>query len=197
MLRDTATAAASHWIFAYGSLMWHPDFPVAERALARADGWARSFCLRSICHRGTAERPGLVLGLDADPDASCPGIALRVADEDWTEVIAAVRARELVTEAYAEAVIPLDLDDGRRINAIAYVMRREHWQYAGGLPADEQAAIIAAAHGGRGSNADYLFNTVAHLQTLGIPDPVLTALADQVGGLLGGSTEYASANRPR
>ena len=57
------------WVFGYGSLLWNPEFPVAETRLARLAGWHRSFCMRSIHHRGTVEAPGLVLALDADPAA--------------------------------------------------------------------------------------------------------------------------------
>lgn len=172
-----------HWVFAYGSLMWAPDFPVTERVIAQAEGWRRSFCLRSVIYRGTADRPGLVLGLDRAPGDVCTGLALRVDDPLWPEVVAGLRERELVTSAYAEAVLPLALADGRRVAALAYVMRHDHWQYAGGLPACEQASIIAAARGGRGPNADYLFNTVAHLAELGIADPELEDLARQVRGM--------------
>lgn len=171
------------WVFGYGSLMWAPDFPVAERVIARSDGWRRSFCLLSVCHRGTLAQPGLVLGLERCTGASCTGLALRIEDALWPEVIAAIRTRELVTEAYREASIDLALADGRRVAAVTYVMRPEHRQYAAGLSADEQAAIIAAAHGGRGPNADYLFNTVAHLAELGIPDNDMAGLAERVRAL--------------
>lgn len=171
---------AGFWVFGYGSLMWQPEFPVTEQVIAQADGWKRSFCLKSVCHRGTVEVPGLVLGLEATPRSLCTGLALRVDDALWPEVYAAIRARELVTEAYREAMVPLALADGRRVEALAYVMRPEHDQYCVGLSLDEQARIIAAAHGGRGPNADYLFNTVAHLTEMGIPDDDLEALADRV-----------------
>ena len=168
------------WIFAYGSLMWNPEFPVVESVVARLDGWRRSFCLRSIEHRGTRELPGLVLGLDAEPGAHCMGLALRLPARGGDQIVAAVRARELVTDAYTEETLPLRLADGRRVQALAYVMRRDHWQYAGGLPTEEQAGIIAAARGGRGPNADYLFNTALHLAQLGLADDEMDALADQV-----------------
>jgi len=171
------------WVFGYGSLMWAPDFPVAEQVIARSDGWRRSFCLLSVCHRGTLAQPGLVLGLERCAGASCTGLALRIEDALWPEVIAAIRTRELVTEAYREASIDLTLADGRRVAAVTYVMRPEHRQYAAGLSADEQAAIIAAAHGGRGPNADYLFNTVTHLAELGIPDDDMAGLAERVRAL--------------
>ena len=172
------------WVFGYGSLIWDPGFAPAESVRAWAAGFARSFCLRSIEHRGTRTRPGLVLGLDEQSDAECGGLALRIADSDHDEVLAYLRARELVTDAYQEAILPLRLEDGRRVEALAYVMRRDHVQYAGGLPLDEQARIIAQAHGGRGPNAEYLFNTAAHLTQIGLGDAVLDHLSRQVRKLL-------------
>ena len=169
-----------NWLFAYGSLMWDPGFTVAERAIGTLDGFHRSFCMWSIVYRGTPEYPGLVLGLDEASGASCRGVALRVGDADWPQVIAAVRARELSTYAYREAVVPVHLTDGRRVEAITYVMQHDHAQYAGGLGADEQARIIASAIGGRGPNRDYLYNTAAHLAELGLPDPEMEALAAEV-----------------
>lgn len=172
------------WIFGYGSLIWNPGFRPVEIIRASLDGYRRSFCLRSIQHRGTSARPGLVLGLDHDPDASCTGLAMRIAAADHDEVLAYLRARELVTDAYREAVLPLTLEDGRRVEALTYVMRRDHWQYAGNLPPEEQALAIAAAVGARGPNADYLFNTAEHLARIGLADPQLDHLADRVRKLL-------------
>lgn len=165
-----------HWVFAYGSLMWDPGFPVAESVMARLDGFSRSFCLRSIRYRGTVEAPGLVLGLDQDPDASCAGLALRVGAPDWPEALAGLRERELTTNAYQEQHLPLVLADGRRVDAVAYVIRRDHDQYAGHLNLQEQAMIIARAAGGRGPNTDYLFNTALHLAQMGINDLDMEAL---------------------
>ena len=169
-----------HWVFAYGSLMWNPGFAVAETVQARVEGFARRFCLRSVVYRGTVEAPGLVLGLDAHPGAHCVGLALRVAEPDWPETLAGLRERELTTDAYHEMLLPIRLQDGRQIEAITYVMQRDHDQYAGGLCATEQARIIATATGGRGPNRDYLYNTAAHLAELGLPDPEMEALAAEV-----------------
>lgn len=171
------------WVFGYGSLMWAPEFPVAESVIAQTEGWRRSFCLRSIRYRGTEAQPGLVLGLEPAPGCLCTGLALRIEATIWPDVLRAIRERELATEAYRETQLPLALADGRRVAALVYAMRPEHVQYAGGLSADEQAAIIASAQGGRGSNADYLFNTVAHLAEMGIPDDELAALAERVRAL--------------
>ena len=172
------------WVFGYGSLIWDPGFVPAETARAWVTGYARSFCLRSVQHRGTHVRPGLVLGLDEQPGGECSGLALRIADHDHDEVLAYLRARELVTDAYQETILPLRLEDGRRVEALAYVMRRDHVQYAGGLALEEQARIIAGAQGGRGPNAEYLFNTAAHLTRIGLGDATLDHLSDRVRKLL-------------
>lgn len=173
-----------HWVFAYGSLMWDPGFAVSERVVARLDGYSRSFCMTSVVYRGTTARPGLVLALDQDGKASCMGLALGIDAAIWAPTIAGLRARELTTMAYYEAELPITLADGRAVRAVTYVMRREHPQYIGQLPLHQQARMIATAEGERGPNRDYLFNTTHHLIQMGIRDPLLEVLSDQVRGLV-------------
>lgn len=168
------------WVFGYGSLMWNPGFAHDAREIARLDGFHRGFCMRSIHHRGTPEAPGLVLALDAAPGRDCAGVAFRVRPGAEDETLAYLRERELVSSAYLETEQTVTLSGARAVRAVTYVVDRDHVQYCGGLPLDEQAAIIARAHGGRGPNAEYLFNTVAQLATLGLHDPDLAWLADRV-----------------
>ena len=168
------------WVFGYGSLLWNPGFDATERVVARLPGYARSFCMRSIHHRGTEAAPGLVLALDRSDGASCRGLALGVGDDMRDEVLAYLRERELISAAYHEKVLPLDLEDGRRVEAVTYVVDPDHRQYCGGLPLEEQARIIAHAHGGRGPNSEYLFNTAAHLRELGLGDDELDWLTQRV-----------------
>lgn len=170
------------WVFGYGSLIWDPGFPVAERRIARATGWHRSFCMRSIHHRGTVESPGLVLALDRAPGAWCDGVAFAVTPGAEDATLAALRERELISSAYLETTLPLTTADGP-LEALAYVIDPDHVQYCGGLPLEEQARIIAGAVGGRGPNRDYLWSTVAHLHDLGIADADLDWLAERVRDL--------------
>ena len=167
------------WVFGYGSLIWNPEFPVAERRLARAPGWRRSFCMRSIHHRGTEQDPGLVLALDREAGAHCDGVAFRVAPGAEAQTLAALRARELISSAYLETTLPLETAEGP-LTALAYVIDPDHAQYCGGLALEDQAQIIARATGGRGRNRDYLWSTAAHLADLGIADPDLEWLAARV-----------------
>ena len=171
------------WVFGYGSLLWNPGFPVAESVHATLTGYRRSFCMRSIHHRGTPEAPGLVLALDEEHEAACDGLALRAQPGTEETTLAYLRERELVSAAYYEARLPLTLQDGREVEAVTYIIDPDHVQYCGGLDLEEQARIIAQAIGGRGPNSEYLYNTASHLEHLGIPDAELHWLAHRVRGL--------------
>ena len=168
------------WVFGYGSLVWQPEFDFVERQIARLDGYARSFCMWSIHHRGTRENPGLVLALDAAKGAFCDGVAFRVGPQKAAETLAELRARELISSAYLEVERQVNLRDGRMVAALAYVIDPEHVQYCGGLSLEEQARIISAAVGGRGPNTEYLYNTALHLAEIGLEDSDLTWLSNRV-----------------
>ncbi len=167
------------WVFAYGSLLWNPGFEPAERRRATLRDFGRSFAMRSIHHRGSEARPGLVLALDFEEGASCTGLALRVRGDETRAVLAALRERELISSAYLERRVTLETGAGE-VTALAFVIDRDHAQYCGGLPLEVQAGIIAAAEGGRGPNADYLFKTVRALRALGMEDADLHRLEELV-----------------
>jgi cation transport protein ChaC len=168
------------WVFGYASLLWQPGFEVAERRLARLDGWHRSFCMWSIHHRGTTEAPGLVLALDRAEGAVCHGLALRAAPGSEAATIAYLRERELISSAYLEKRLPVQFADGCATEALTYVIDPAHEQYCRALTLEDQAQVIARAVGGRGPNTEYLWNTEAHLAELGIEDGDLAWLADRV-----------------
>ena len=168
------------WVFGYGSLLWNPGFQVAEMRVATLPGYARSFCMSSIHHRGTEEKPGLVLALDAIAGASCRGMAMRVASGQEPETLEYLRERELISSAYIEKDLDIHFDAGGVASAVTYVVDPSHVQYCGGLPLEEQAQIIAHAVGGRGPNPEYLYNTADHLHEIGLHDPDLDWLAARV-----------------
>lgn len=176
------------WVFGYGSLVWNPGFPIAEQRVARLDGWHRSFCMRSIHHRGTESEPGLVLALDRSAADFCAGVGFRVADGAEDATLTALRERELISSAYVEEWLPLVLDDGAEVTALCYVIDPAHDQYCT-LALEEQAQIIAQAVGGRGPNIEYLCNTAAHLAQLGIGDDDLEWLSSRVQALHAASTK--------
>lgn len=168
------------WVFGYGSLIWNPGFPVAEQVIGVLPDYARSFCMRSIHHRGSVADPGLVLALDAIAGDHCEGVAFRVEPGHEEQTLAELRERELISSAYLEKNLKIDLRDGRQVKAVTYVIDADHDQYCGGLPLEEQAHIIAHAVGGRGPNSEYLQNTAEHLQSLGLQDAELNWLVARV-----------------
>jgi len=168
------------WVFGYGSLLWNPGFPVAQKSVATLPGYARSFCMWSIHHRGTEADPGLVLALDEDPAHVCEGVALLVEEGAEADTLAYLRERELISSAYLEKRLKVDLEDGRRVEALCYVINPDHVQYCGGMPLEEQAQVIARAQGGMGPNTEYLYNTAAHLGDIGLHDPDLEWLCHRV-----------------
>lgn len=171
------------WVFGYGSLLWNPGFEPAESEIATLEGYARSFCMRSIHHRGTEDDPGLVLALDKAEDAMCHGMALRVPPGEETRVLGELRERELISSAYYEDHVMLGLEDGRRIEAVAYIIDPDHVQYCH-LDLETQAQIIARAVGGRGPNWEYLFNTTSHLNDVGLEDADLNWLTQRVSDIM-------------
>jgi cation transport protein ChaC len=166
------------WVFGYGSLMWRPGFPFAERVAATLAGRRRAFCIYSVHHRGTYERPGLVLGLA--PGGSVRGMAYRIAPEAWADVYAYLLEREQPTETYVEARRVVRLADGRRVEALVFLSDIHHPQWAGALSLERQAELIAGASGLSGRNVDYLRDLVEHLAQEGVRDRGMQALLDRV-----------------
>ena len=177
----TATLAqkpkgAGWWVFAYGSLLWNPLFPVAEARAGTVYGLHRTFCLRSVASRGTPDLPGLVLALE--PGGLCRGVVYRLPSPLALDELHLLWRREMVVGAYRPRWVHVHAAE-RKIAAITFVVRHDHVQYAR-LRHAEQAAIIAQACGAFGSSCDYLMRTRAALASHGIVDRYLERLARDV-----------------
>jgi len=170
------------WVFAYGSLMWRPGFEFIERVQARLLGAHRALCVYSYVHRGTPERPGLVLGLDFG--GRCRGIAYRVEAAQRAATIAYLRKREQVTSVYRETMRPIWVEGSpeRRVPALCYTVDRGHPQYAGRLSLEQQLHHVRQGHGISGANRDYVVATIAALEQLGYRDTELHLLAGMLAG---------------
>src|SRR5437588_1970530 len=176
-LNDTEFSTGDLWVFGYGSLMWRPGFEFIERIPARLIGEHRALCVYSFVHRGTPEKPGLVLGLDRG--GACRGIAFRVAEKNRTATIAYLREREQVTSVYREVKrsVWLENEARLRVSALAYVVDRGHVQYAGRLTLAEQLRHVQQGHGRSGNNRDYVLSTVMSIEAQGFRDQPLHQLA--------------------
>lgn len=165
------------WFFAYGSLMWDPGFAFAEARSALLRGYHRRFCVDSTVYRGTPERPGLVLGLDAG--GSCRGLAYRIAERRRDAAARYLDRRELAEDIYSLRKISLETAEGVLCGYTLAVDRLTPY-YARGIGAAEEARRIATCRGERGTNADYLAETIARLDALGVRDRGLIALSRRV-----------------
>ena len=177
IISDQEFGKGDLWVFGYGSLMWRPGFDYVEKVPARLIGEHRALCVYSFDHRGTPEKPGLVLGLDRG--GACRGIAFRVAAALRARTIGYLREREQTTHVYREVTrsVWLDNEARQRVSALTYVADRSHVQYAGRLPLDEQLRIVRQGHGRSGNNRDYVLATVKAIEAEGFRDDQLHRLA--------------------
>ena len=178
--RDPALPPGDLWLFAYGSLMWNPEFEFVRSAPAMLHGYHRAFCIYSKRYRGTPDRPGLVLGLDRG--GCCRGVAFLVAEGAVANVLTILWEREMADLVYHPRVVPLAVEN-MRVKALTFVADRAHEGYCGRLELAEVARTIAEGNGARGPNADYLFNTLRHLAALGIRERNLDVLSRAVQAL--------------
>ena len=181
------------WVFAYGSLMWRPGFDFLERRNARLVGAHRALCVYSFVHRGTPEKPGLVLGLDRG--GNCRGIAYRVAAAKRAATIDYLRAREQVTMVYREAwrAVWLDDDPQQSVRALCYVVDRGHRQYAGRLTLDQQiASMCARATAAPATTATTCWRRSRRLEAHGYRDDELAPAGRAAQGRARGARDVSS-----
>ena len=167
------------WIFAYGSLIWNPQFHYREALPCRAYGYRRAFCMWSPYSQGTPEQPGLMLALERG--GCCNGIALRIAAEQVEEETRVIWAREMFSGIYAPAWVSLQAETGP-FRAITFLSNTESQLYGGNLTLEEQARVLATAAGSSGPNVDYLRRLAETLDRLGIADRVMRRLHSLVLG---------------
>jgi cation transport protein ChaC len=165
------------WVFGYGSLMWNPAFHHVERRSGAVHGYHRQFCLWTHLGRGSPDRPGLTLGLERG--GSCQGIALRIAAEAVEEETTILWRREMLSGAYVPTWVRVRTEAGI-VPAITFTINKSHPRYTGRIADELIVEAIALAAGPVGPCSDYLFNTVAHLEELGLTDHRMRRLRDRV-----------------
>ena len=128
------------WVFAYASLIWRPDFNVAEQHLARVHGWHRALKMWSRVNRGTVECPGLVFALLSG--GSCQGAVLRVRSIDGEQVLRQLWDREMVTGVYDPKWLDCRTDRGT-VRALAFTLSRQSPNFTGVLPAQRYREVCS------------------------------------------------------
>ena len=159
------------WVFGYGSLMWSPGFSYKQKALARVHGYHRALCILSTRYRGTARRPGLVMGLCRG--GSCWGMAFRVEAARVRQALARLWKREMPRRVYAPRLLRVQLASGREVRALAFLADPAHPAYVRELDLHGRARLVAQGIGQRGPCVDYIRNTLNHMHAVGVDDPHL------------------------
>jgi cation transport protein ChaC len=184
------------WTFAYGSLLWKPAFEPAEVRQGVAHGWHRAFNLRLESFRGTPDRPGLMLALA--PGGRARGLLLRLPAADPLTALVALVGRELPFRPFESMVrwIEVGTADGT-VPALVFWAGALPSHTERGLTPEATARRIARACGHVGSCADYLQQTVAHLEEMGIHDRNLWRLQRLVAAEIeAGAGDAAGAPAP-
>jgi cation transport protein ChaC len=178
-LMATHSGGPDTWLFAYGSLIWRPEVEHVEARKGTARGWHRSFCFRVGRFRGTREEPGLMMSLDRG--GQCQGMLFKLLPENLEAQLGKLVRREMTVKPPNNLPrwIIVETDQGP-LRALAFVMNRQSQFYTGRLSPDVVADVVASACGHWGSCAEYLHNTVAHLDEHGIRDRNLWHLQELV-----------------
>ena len=181
LLGATIAAQQDIWVYGYGSLMWDPGFHFSEVRLARLHGYQRRFTYWTRIARGTPTRPALMLTLEkqADDACCCTGLAFRISAELAEVESAMLWRREMLRNGYCPALLPVSTPQGP-LSALVFACNHAHDDYAGEMPLDETAAIIAVAAGAIGTNREYLEQMALQLQALQIDDPYVEQLLQRV-----------------
>jgi len=170
----TQPAPGELWVFAYGSLLWNPIVTFDARRAATLQGWHRSFCLRSMAGRGTAQAPGRMLALE--PGGCTEGVALRIPAALAEDELRLMWSREMLMGSYLPTWLPVRFADGTQAHAITFLANATRPNYEKDASVDCIAPLIASACGVLGSNADYVLRLAEALAREGLRDEYVDAL---------------------
>jgi len=160
-------APDGEWVFGYGSLVWRPDFPFAERQNARIEGWRRVFWQGSTDHRGVPGAPGRVVTLVPEREAVCWGTAYRITPQEFEAVIAHLDYRE--KGGYALEAVSIHMD-GVSVDGMVYVATPDNPNFLGHAPSSEIADQVLRSYGPSGPNDEYVLRLADALRDMGADD---------------------------
>lgn len=167
-------------VFAYGSLIWKPEFEFISQTPATMHNWHRSFCMKIERWRGTRAMPGLMMALDEG--GFCDGVIYELPHSDSAGQLEKLLRREMTNKPATNSPMILEAEvgskeaDSKTVRILTFIANRNSHNYQGALPLPEVAHILARAAGHWGTGAEYLYQTVCHLEQLGIRDENLWQL---------------------
>jgi cation transport protein ChaC len=175
----------NYYVFAYGSLIWNPGFDFVSRFPAFALGCRRELCIQSKAHRGTAERPGAVLGLLDDQSSKCYGFVYEVDRKKWPEVSAYLDSLEMHRDVYQKTMVDIEVGGKVIAKAQAFMTNRKSKEFQEELTDEIIVERVAFAKGPSGTSFDYLKNVIESLKQEGVSDARLDYIFARAMELLG------------
>lgn len=160
------------WVFGYGSLVWRPDFPFAERAPCYVEGWKRRFWQGSTDHRGVPGAPGRVVTLLPQPEERCWGTGYRIARDQADYVMAHLDYREKGGYRVEDVSLTLVRDQHARdtVDGLVYIATPENPNYLGPASHEEIADQVLRSTGPSGPNDEYILRLAEALREMGVDD---------------------------
>jgi len=175
MIRTHPAPNAPTRLFAYGSLIWKPEIEHSAEQQGVARGWHRAFCFHITRFRGTLEQPGLMMALDRG--GQCRGVLYELPPYDLQRQFGQLFRREFTYKPPNSMPRWISVETASGPTpALTFVMNRASPLYAGRQSLEAVADVLARACGHWGSGAEYLLNTVSHLEAKGIHDSNLWRL---------------------
>ena len=167
------------YIFAYGSLIWRPDFAYEQVIRASVVGYERRFWQASHDHRGTPGLPGRVVTLVAMRDGQCEGLVYKLPSRGREAILDALDERE--QDGYSRVWVTVyEEQNAQPVNALTWAAAPGNPSWVGEEPLAVVAGLIASRHGLSGSNREYLVRLHLALNELGIVDQYIETLVEQI-----------------
>lgn len=158
------------FIFAYGSIIWNPNFNYSRKFKGVLKGYKRDYSIIESHHRGNSDFPGLALGIHQDRSFDTQGVIFHINDRDWKDVYSYLQKRENSNNSYyleEEVCIKSNFGD---IKALTFVSNQESSSFCKNKCINSKAEIIKKAAGLSGHNIDYFEKNFSVLNSLNLID---------------------------
>lgn len=167
------------WVFGYGSLMWDGweiQYRCCRRVLGKLQGFKRVFNKSSVKNWGTRTMPCPTLNLVPSPDSHCYGYAFEFSEERKHEVISYLTKRE--GDGFKFCPVSVEIEGNVVLSAIAPFYQGKN--LISDTTISGVVTLAIGAKGTQGSCLEYIKSLNQKLIELGINDPAITEIVNEI-----------------